>query len=110
MDGVELDEKPKEIPWTIVILDREYIVKAIIVNEAKNLAALKYNEEMGTNYPLTFLKATARVRRHEDKRVKFHFGSGTPSILEVEEELRRLSTEEVAMSEKPDQRIEPTKW
>ena len=107
-DDVVLKPKPVAITRTVAIGRCEYIVKGITDNEVKKLAAYKHREAVpeDANLPIAFLKSIARVRRHIDKREKYHF-SGTPSILEEERKRREAMTyvdEKEVSSDMPDDR------
>ena len=113
MQEAGLGVKALPVQWTVVILDREYVVTAEDCYKAKRLAAHMYRDEKKALYPIGFLKGLARVRCHEDKRVKFHLSNQTISILEAEQARRALLEAEDEIKEdvrEPGKNINPTRW
>lgn len=89
IDGVELKEKPKLIRWSVVIFDLQFIVDAKDSQEARKEAAHLYRRKTKSVYPIAFLQSAGRVRRHEDKRIKFNFGN-VPDLLALEKQRREF--------------------
>ena len=80
-----MDTNKEKIPvkWSVMILEKMFEVSAISMAEAKKLASHLYIETVSSKYPLSFLRASARVRCHSDGRIKFNASSfldSTPNI------------------------------
>ncbi len=59
--------------WTVYILGKEYEVEAEESYQARKQGAELYKKETGSNKSTTYFMPACRVRRHEDKRIKYDF-------------------------------------
>jgi len=59
--------------WTVYILGKEYVVEANESYQARRQGAELYKEEVGSLKSTTYFMPACRVRRHEDKRIKYDF-------------------------------------
>lgn len=59
--------------WTVHILGKEYEVEADESYLARKEGARLYKEETKSDRPVTYFMPACRVRRHEDKRIKYDF-------------------------------------
>ena len=74
--------------YTVLVMDKEYIVEAKNAHYSHKEGARLWNKEHNTNYPIGFLNP--RHLCHVDNRVKFHYTNEVPSLLAIEAERRRV--------------------
>lgn len=59
--------------WTVTLLGKTYEVEANETYEAKKQAVEKFKAETGNTSHVSSLILIAKVKRHEDKRIRYDF-------------------------------------
>jgi len=59
--------------WTVSILGVDFEVEADTPYKARKEAIILFKERSGSDRADTFFLPACRIRRHEDKRVKYDF-------------------------------------